>query len=178
MKRIDGLPWHIVEAQINKEVGWLKGTIPTRNKFRIDQIYNDSNIDRDVADWIYRKIALLIIQGKVKAKEIKAKGIIDLWDGLTAKTDTLKTEKHGGDWHRTMMSVLKKYFSTQGYEITIEPNLNNGRADLGVFKDGEKNLYIEVDTVSIYKLWVNLQTMKNCKILIVPSEDKVVEFET
>lgn len=173
----EALSWHIVEAQINKEIDWLKKNIPTRGKMIADDVYNNQYSKCENCDFYYRKIALLIIQGKIKAREINAKGIKDLWGGLITKADILKKEKHGGEWHRSMMGVLEKYFSSQGYEVTLEPHLNNGRADLGIFKGREKNLYIEIDTVSIYKLWVNLQTMKECKFLVVPSEKKVIEFE-
>ena len=172
-----GLPWHIVEAQINKEIEWLKANIPTRGKMIADDIYNKHGLKCEHCDYYYRKIALLIIQDKIKAREIKAKGIKDLWDGLTIQSNTLKKEKHGGEWHRTMMGILEKYFTEQGYEVMLEPHLNHGRADLGIFKNNEKTLYVEIDTVSIHKLWVNLQTMKDCKFLIVPSVDKVIEFE-
>ena len=177
MKTNYGLPWHIVEAQINKEINWLKGTIPTRGKMIADDVYNNQHSKCENCDYYYRKIALLIVQGKIKAREINAKEIKDLWGEITDEAETLKKEKHGGEWHRSMMGVLEKYFANQGYEVTLEPHLNNGRADLGVFKNGEKNLYIEIDTVSIYKLWVNLQTMKECKFLVVPSENKVIELE-
>lgn len=177
MKNEKGLPWHIVESQINKEIEWLKANIPTRGKMTADDIFNKQSSKCEHCDYYYRKIASLVIQGKIKAREIKAKGIKDLWNGLTSESETLKKKKHGGEWHRTMMGVLEKYFTNQDYEVTLEPHLNHGRADLGLFKNNEKSLYIEVDTVSIYKLWVNLQTMKNCKFLIVPSKDKVIEFE-
>jgi len=177
MKINKGLPWHVVEAHINKEIEWLKAAIPTRGKIIADDIYNKQLSKCEYCDYYYRKIALLIIQGKIQAREIRAKGIKDLWDGLTSEAKALKKEKHGGEWHRAMMGILEKYFTNQNYEVTIEPHLNHGRADLGVFKTDKKDLYIEVDTVSIYKLWVNLQTMKDYKFLIIASENKIIEFE-
>lgn len=77
-----------------------------------------------------------------------------------------------------MMNVLDQYFTSQGYEVNVEPYLNNGRADLGIYKEGKKFLFVEIGTLSIYKLWINLQTLKDALFLIVPSEDKVIEFET
>lgn len=39
-------------------------------------------------------------------------------------------------------------------------------------------LYIEIDTVLLFKLWYNLSTMKNTTFLIIPSENKLIEFKT
>ena len=38
------------------------------------------------------------------------------------------------------------------------------------------NLYIEVGTINIYKLLINLLNMNDCKIAIVPSDDYLLEF--
>lgn len=64
----------------------------------------------------------------------------------------------------------------QGYEVEREPNIHWGRADLGVYKKGTQNLYIEVGTTSLFKLLVNLTAMRNITYLIVPSDDKLIEF--
>lgn len=64
----------------------------------------------------------------------------------------------------------------QGYDVVREPNIDHGLADLGVYKSGVPNLYIEVGTTSLFKLWLNLSTMSNCVYLIVSSDDKLVEF--
>ena len=172
------LPWHVVEKAINKEVNWLKDVIPTRSESGILTSLEGRPLKCDACYYTYRKIALLIVTGKIKAREIKARGIKDLWDGLTDNIDLPQKQKHGGEWHRKMMDVLEQFFKSQDYEITIEPHLNYGRADLGIYKNGKKNLFIEVGTVSVYKLWVNIQTIKDAVFLVVPSENKVIEFET
>ena len=69
-------------------------------------------------------------------------------------------------------------FGLQNYKIVFEPILNYGRADLGVYSKLNKTLYIEVDTVSLFKLWYNFSTMKNATFLIILSENKVIEFNT
>jgi len=63
-----------------------------------------------------------------------------------------------------------------GYKVIREPNLYWGRADLEVYKQGEKLLFIEVGTISLFKLWTNLKLMKNCIYLIVPDDNKLIEF--
>ena len=59
-----------------------------------------------------------------------------------------------------------------------EPDVYGGRADLGVFKKGKPNLYIEVGTTSLYKLWLNLarKSLQKFTYLIVPDDDKLIEF--
>ena len=75
-----------------------------------------------------------------------------------------------------MMGALTEYFENQGFEVIPEPFLNKGRADLGVYKDGHKDLFIEIGTISAYKLWCNLQMLTNSKILLVPDENHAIEF--
>jgi hypothetical protein len=81
-----------------------------------------------------------------------------------------------------MMSVVSKYFEDQNYKIKLEPNLNlnYGRADLGVYsKQNPKEIfYIEIGTVSLFKLWYNFSTMKNVTFLVIPFEEYFIEFST
>lgn len=172
------LPWDIVERAVNKEIDWLKRVILTRKSTGALSFMEGGATTCDNCNYTYRKIALLIITGKIKAREITAKKNKDLWDGLSKKEIRKAKQRHGGEWHRFMMDVIIQFFEIQKYDITIEPHLNFGRADLGIYNKGKKNLYIEVGTVSIYKLWLNLQTIEEAIFLIVSSENKVVEFET
>jgi len=75
-----------------------------------------------------------------------------------------------------MMDVITEYFESQGFEVIPEPLLNKGRADLGIYKDGHMDLFVEVGTTSAYKLWWNLQMLMNSKILLVPDEKRAIEF--
>lgn len=77
-----------------------------------------------------------------------------------------------------MMDVLDHYFTALGFEVTTEPNLNVGRSDLGVFAEGKKPLYVEIGTVSVYKLLANLSTMGGAIFLLVPDELRAIELET
>ena len=74
------------------------------------------------------------------------------------------------------MGALTTYFENQGFEVIPEPFLNKGRADLGIYKDGYKDLFIEVGTTSAYKLWWNLQMLTDSVILLVPDENHAIEF--
>ncbi|MBI4281522.1 hypothetical protein HY625_01735 [Candidatus Uhrbacteria bacterium] len=122
---------------------------------------------------------MLIIKGIVRVKEYNTTADKDLWDGLTKTTRPSKKHRHGEEWHRTMMAAIERYFKKQKYRVILEPDLHHGRADLGVYKKGKKNLFIEVGTLSsIRKLWLNLQTMHDTIFLCAPSEHKIIEFET
>jgi hypothetical protein len=163
-----GLPWHTVEKAINREIEWLERVI---QKTVIGKVPGC-----DDCRYTYRKIALSIITGKIKAKECTARYGHDLWDDLTQKHGTKKSARHGGVWHKKMMDVVTEYFENQGFEVIPEPFLSQGRADLGIHKDSQMDLFVEIGDTSPYKLWWNLQMLTNCRILLVPDEKSVIEF--
>ena len=74
------------------------------------------------------------------------------------------------------MDVITQYFESQGFEVIPEPFLSKRRADLGIYKGGHMDLFVEVGTTSAHKLWWNLQTLTNCKVLLVPDERRAIEF--
>jgi len=163
-----GLPWHIVEEAINLEIEWLRQVIVPGPTEKVPWC--------DECPYTFTKMALLIITGKIKAKEFIAREGHDLWDDLTQKHGVKKSARHGGSWHRRMMDVITEYFKDKGFEVIPEPFLNKGRADLGIYKDGHMDLFVEVGTTSAYKLWWNLQMLVNSKILLVPDEKRAIEF--
>lgn len=163
-----GLPWHIVEEAVNRESEWLRRVIMQMSTEKVPGC--------DECRYTFRKIALLIITGRIKAKEFIARNGHDLWDDLTQKHGVKESARHGGSWHRRMMDVITEYFENQGFEVIPEPFLNKGRADLGIYKNGHKDLFVEVGTISAYKLWWNLQMLTNSKILLVPDEKRAIEF--
>jgi len=132
----------------------------------------------DDCRYTYRKMALLIVTGKIKAKEFIARDGHDLWDDLTLtqKHGIKGSARHGGDWHKKMMDLLTEYFEKQGFEVIPGPFLSQGRADLGIYRDGLIDLFVEVGITSAYKLWWNLQMLTNSKILLVPDEKRAIEF--
>jgi len=139
-----GLPWHIVEEAINLEIEWLRQVIVPAIAEKVPGC--------DERPYTFRKIALLIVTGKIKAKEFIARDGHDLWDDLTQQHGTKGSARPGGSWHRKMMDVIAEYFENQGFEVVPEPFLNEGRADLGIYKHGRMDLFVEVGTTSAYKL--------------------------
>jgi hypothetical protein len=162
------LPWHTVEEAINREIKWLERVI--------EQTVVGKVPGCDDCKYTFRKIALLIITGIIKAREFIARDGHDLWDDLTQKHGIKKSARHGGIWHKRMMDVATEYFEKKGFEVIPEPILSRGRADLGVYRDGYMDLFIEIGDTSPYKLWWNLQMLTHSKILLVPDEKRAIEF--
>ena len=75
------------------------------------------------------------------------------------------------------MTIIKSHFIENGFEVVNEPYLNQGRSDLGVYKENYPNLFVEVGTTSLYKSWINLHTMPQSIFLFVPSEYYALEFQ-
>ena len=163
-----GLPWHVVEEAINREIEWLERVI--------EQTVISKVPGCDDCRYTFRKIALLIVTGRITAKESIARDGHDLWNDLTKKHGIKKSARHGGVWHRKMMNVLTEYFAREGFEVIPEPFLSQGRADLGIYKNGHAPLFVEIGDTSVYKLWWNLQMLTNCRILLVPDEKQAIEF--
>jgi len=163
--------WYQIENIINKEVKWLKNNIPV-----LPERYKQNPSFLKCDDCILRKIAILITGGKVKATEFQFKNG-DLWNNLTNNLNLKKISRHGEEWHRKMMDVISNYFMARNYEVNFEPILPYGRADLGIFMKSREPLYVEIDTVSLFKLWYNLSTMKDVTFLLIPSENYAIEFK-
>lgn len=160
-----GLPWQVVEKAIDKEIIWLKKIIqenpyPEKNQF--------AGLCKNC---IYRRMAVLIVSGKVKTKEIKS--TICLWGNK--KSSKIK-KPHGGKWHAEMISLVAGYFESLKYEVVIEPNLFWGRADLGVYKKNKRPLLVEIGTTSLPKLLLNLQSMEGSTLLLIINSNHAVEF--
>jgi len=161
-KQLKSLPWDVVEKAITKEIKWLQETI-------LEAFYKN---EKDYCkDCIYRRIAILIVSGRIKVKDIKSS--ISLWgeDKLS-----LNSKQHGKEWHSEMMSLIYNHFKSQGNEVTMEPNLNMGRADLGVYKKDTRNLFIEIGTISLPKLLFNLESMEGSDFLLVLDSKHAIEF--
>jgi hypothetical protein len=158
----NSLPWNLVEKAINKEVRWLKGVVL------------ESPHDKACKDCILRRIAILIVSGRIRAKHIKTRR--SLFCINDKRLPNLPPRKaHGKEWHNKMMDVAINYFKSSGHRVVLEPNLNKGKADLGVFKNN-KSLFIEIGTVSLSKLLINLESMKGSTFLIVIDNNQAIEF--
>ena len=167
------LPWHVVEAAILKEKKWLLRVLDFG--LRLEN-FSTSPLS---ADEILRQISISILRGDIHAQELNSMQVNGLWmDGGKNWEREHAGERHGGEWHRAMMAVVKNHFIENGFEVINEPYLNQGRADLGVYKSGYTNLYVEVGTTSLFKIWINLHTMPNSIFLFVPSEYCAIEFQT
>ncbi len=168
--------WDFVEKKIEKETKWLYENILTF-------LREENNAPKGCNDCFIRRIAILIIAGKVRAKDIsrsKSSMLKDFW--IDYKNNKNKIENktkifHGSDWHKEKMKTIENHFLNLGFKVVREPVMHQGRADLGVFQKGTPNLFIEVGTTSFYKLWLNLATKGNFVYLIVPNDEKIIEFK-
>jgi integrase/recombinase XerD len=160
--------WQIIENFINEEKNWLKNNTET-----ISEKYNGNPPFMKYDDEIFRKIAILIVSGKIQASELYNDN--GLWKWSDRKS-TQKTHTHGKEWHAKMMDTIKEYFSSQGCTTLLQPPLNYGRADIGVTTKENKKIFAEIGTVSIFKLWYNFSTMKNVVFIVAPNTNKILEF--
>lgn len=160
------LPWDKVEKAILKEQKWLKDNLLKPFHKGNEEFYKSKFCE----DCIFRRMALLVVSGKVEARDIRSKK--SLWGAK--RLENIKP--HGKEWHKRMMNLVMTHFRSSGFEVTIEPNLNKGKADIGVYKSGQRNLFIEVGSVSLSKLLFNLESMQNSMFLIVLSLRHAIEF--
>ena len=160
--------WHEGERRIREEILWLRKVIDTF-------MDKEKHAPSGCKHCYLRNIATLIVQGDVLATEIKkGTGLSSFWLPLSPVPG--KRVHHGSDWHRETMERIEHHFTRQNYNAIREPVLQQGRADLGIHKSGELDLFIEVGTISLYKLMMNLMVMRHFIYLIVPSSDLLIEF--
>lgn len=166
------LPWRKIEHLIAEEMEWLERSVQTFFKETKD------TAGKPVCkSCTLRKIALLIVYGDVEASEIvKDSHLKDFWLSLPQNHSGRIEIHHGGDWHRETMTKIENHFLALGFDVVREPNLHSGRADLGVYKEGVPPLFIEVGTTTLFKLAVNLSGMSDFVYLIVPADEKLLEF--
>ena len=98
--------WHEVEKQIYKEIAWLDDNIVAAD------VNRPANLPITDKKYLLRHIALLIVSGSVRAREIKS---TNLWP--TDKGGEVLTKPHGQDWHFKTMQIVASYFKTDGYEV-------------------------------------------------------------
>jgi len=167
------LPWKEVEQLIVEEMEWLDRSVQTF--FKEAQDTAGKPICKPCT---LRKIALLIVYGDVEASEIvRDSHLKDFWLSLPRNHSGRKEIHHGGDWHQNTMMKIENHFLALGFDVVREPNLLSGRADLGVYKEGAPPLFIEVGTTTLFKLAVNLSGMPDFVYLIVPEDEKLIEFK-
>ena len=172
-----GLPWHTVESAILLEKKWLEKLFDfNEDHYKESVSVSSSSLS---SEEMMRQLCISIIKGEIKAREMKSPVTNGLWteDENWEFAPEATKEHHGGNWHRSMMAIVKKHFLSQGFDVINEPYLNHGRADLGVYKDGYKNLYVEIGSTSLAKTWLNLSSMQDSIFLFVPSVYYALEFE-
>ncbi len=156
--------WNLVEKTINNEIDFLNNNL-LLSPFR-------QNDPIQCKDCIFRQIAILIVSGKIKVKKtINSNN--KLWPINKTYSNNDNNKSHGADWHNSLINQIKNYFKDNGHATTLEPDLHYGRADLGI---PELNIFIEVGTINIYKLYSNLINMVKCKIIVVPDNNYIIEF--
>ena len=174
----EGLPWHIVERAIAIEKEWIVRSFDFGQEQRKEKV-EEPTVAPLAKDEMLRQISISMLRGKIHARELASEDINGLWMEDAHDWELGHTEeRHGGEWHRAMMNLIKRHFVENDFEVINEPNLNWGRADLGVYKQGYKNLYVEVGSTSLFKVWFNSHTMPNAIFLFVPSTKCAIEFET
>ncbi|OGG40064.1 hypothetical protein A3A21_01475 [Candidatus Jorgensenbacteria bacterium RIFCSPLOWO2_01_FULL_45_25b] len=161
--------WHDVEKRIQDEICWLREVISTF-------LREEKHAPDGCSHCFLRSIAILIVQGIISATEIRFDHTqVSFWKN--PHTNSYPQEiYHGKDWHHRTMSQIEGHFIVQGYKVVRQPILQQGRADLGVSDFGGMDLFIEVGTVSLYKLIINFLSMDNFVYLIAPHEGVLVEF--
>lgn len=170
------LPWHIVEASVSKEKKWLLEVFDFSELKRTNHNnYADFPIS---GDEMLRQISILIVRGDIAVRELKSAQINGLWTDNPNWELEENEERHGGEWHRAMMGIVKRHFIKEGFEVISEPDLHQGRADIGVYKEGLPNLFVEIGTTSLLKTWINLHGMPNTTFLFIPSVYYALEFKT
>ena len=175
----DGLPWQVVEKAIASEKLWLIDCMDFSQDYSFDRPQQEGFSTHPLSDVeMLRQLAISIVRGSIRAREIISERENGLWTDVDVEVSQHNDERHGKDWHRFMMNVIKEHFLKQKYEVINEPDLNFGRADLGVYRDDRKNTYVEVGTTSLYKTWMNVCSMRESIFLFVPSNKCVIEFKT
>jgi len=171
------LPWHEAEKAILTEERWLSEVLDFGPFTEKDSVPIPPNLS---SDKMLRQIAIAIVNGTIKAREIKSFNENGLWSESGSDIEQMSSgdERHGGHWHQVMMGIVKNHFTGQKFEVINEPPLNHGRADLGVYKTNYQDLYVEIGTTSLYKTWVNTQTMPNTVFLFIPKTTYAIELVT
>ena len=172
------LPWHVVEQAIFEEKKWLIRAFDFGQEGRKDKIIAEPTVTPLPPNEMLRQLSIAIVSGKVRVRELNTEKINGLWTDDSTNWELGHNERHGGDWHKAMMGLIKNHFSEGGFELTTEPYLNWGRADIGVYKQGYKNLFVEVGSTSVFKVWLNSHTMPDSIFLFVPSVYYAIEFRT
>lgn len=118
---------------------------------------------------LFRRIATLVLSKKIKISKTNFKNEI----ALGVEIDKEKN-KQGSDWHNNYIEKLYTFLKAENIGVEKEPRMFFGRADLFI---KEKDVYIEIGTINLYKLLCNIVNMKNCYIHILPNDKYLIEIK-
>lgn len=166
--------WQETEDAVDKEIAFLKEGISILPERYRGQTALTNLIKCD--NCIFRKIATLVVGGFVR---VQKRPVQNIWPGFYFDDKERKLLHHGRNWHKKMIDSIVQYLKKidSSNKIIIEPILNYGRADIGIFDENKHPIYIEVGTVSAFKVWYNLVVMPNSIFILVPNDDFIIKFE-
>lgn len=156
--------WNLIEQKIKIEEDFLKNNIDLSPFSHNDQI--------KCPDCLFRLLASLLVSGNIKVHLIKYQDD-SFWNKNGLILNKNNNKDHGAFWHSSKIKLIKKYFEINGFTAENEPQLFYGRCDLGISK---LKVFIEVGTINLYKLYLNLLNMKEGRILLVTSDSATLEF--
>lgn len=158
------MDWNLVEKNMRLEMDFLRKYIDPSPFSHNDPI--------KCPDCLFRLITSLLISGKIKIKLIKYDENI-FWNKKNTVIEKDGSKNHGADWHSSKIKLIKKYFENNKYIVEDESQMFFGRCDLSV---KALKVFVEVGTINIYKLYLNLSNMKDGKILLVTNDNYALEF--
>jgi len=138
------MDWNIVEKNIEEEITFLNKNIQVSPFHQNDAI--------KCQDCLYRLISILVVSGKIKLRKVNYLNDI-IWNKENIIIKDGGHKNHGSNWHSSKIKMIKQYFLSNNYDVKDEPPVFFGRADLGIT---ELNIFIEVGTINIYKLYFGL----------------------
>lgn len=156
--------WNLIEKNIKEEAAFLKDNIQLSPFNHFDPI--------KCPDCLFRMLAIFIVSGRVRVKKINYHND-SLWSKNLLGPELSAAKAHGAVWHDAKINIIKKYFKANEYQVQPEARLFYGRCDLGVL---DLSIFVEVGTINLYKLYINLLNMKECRILLVLSNSSLLEF--
>lgn len=158
------MDWNEVEKNIKSEIEFLKNNIDLSPFNHNDPI--------KCSECLFRLLAVLILAGKIKVRKISYHDDC-LWakEGLVLKENNDKN--HGALWHSSKIKLIKQYFEEKEFKVIDELQLFYGRCDVGV---PELKIFVEVGTINLYKLYINLINMSDGRILLVTNDSLALEF--
>lgn len=168
---IKNISWQEVERTINQNILALKENISILTAGYKSQTPLSNIIKCD--DCILRKIATLMAARIVSYEKIPVQ---KLWPGFSFNSNAESASRQGKHWHRHTIDSVAQYMKAVGNNITFEPPLNYGRADISITKNNTIT-HIEIGTVSLFKIWYNLMVMPSVVFILVPNEEYIIKFK-